>query len=267
MSYRTLSTISMDGSPDAVEAAIACARLWSAHLDVTCTAQCRIEPGIMFAPEVGVVDEAMVHEAMETLEAAEERMRQRLAGESFGWSVRTDVIRSIDTLRRIASDQRYSDLVVLSAPGEDPAAQEMLETVLHNTRVPVLVVPEGVEPRFDRIVVAWDESDVALAAARAALPLLTRAGSVGIVTVDPERDTSGHDLAVMLDRAGITAPVTAVASSGRGIPKALAAHARDVDAQLVVMGAYGHRRLRDMILGGVSRTMLRDTAVPLLVAR
>ncbi len=267
MSYRTLSTLTMTGGPDALDAAADCARRWSAHLDVTVGAQTRTEPAIMFAPEMGIAEETLVQDAIEALDRVEAETRARLKGEGFGWAVRTEIVRSADTLRRIALGHRFSDLAILPAPGEDRGAQDMLEAVLYNTRVPVLVLREGYEPSFDRIVLAWDESDVALAAIRAALPLLRQAASVGIVAVDPDSDTSGHELAVMLDRAGVTAPVTPVASSGRPIPKVLESHARDVDADLIVMGAYGHNRLREIVLGGVSRTMLHDAPVPLLVAR
>lgn len=267
MAYKSLSTFSMTDGPDALEAAIACARLWSAHLDVTCIAQSWTPPAIMFAPEMGIADQTLVKEATDALDRAEARHRKRLEAESFGWALRSEIARSADTLRAAAVAQRFADLAVLPVPGDSGVTQEMLESVLYNSRVPVLLMPEGAEPRFERVVLAWDESDVALAAVRAALPLLKQAGSVGIVTIDPDSETSGHDLAVMLDRRGIAAPVTPVASSGRAVPEVLRDHARDVDADLIVMGAYGNRRLRDIVLGGVSRAMLRDAPVPLLVAR
>lgn len=138
MAYTLPSTLFMTDGPGALEPAIACARLWSAHLDVTCLAQSWTPPAIMFAPEMCIAEETLVQEAVDALDRAQVQRRKRLDAETFGWS-----------LRAIAVAQRFSDLAVLPAPGENGVAQEMLDSVLYNTRVPVLLIPEGAEPRFD----------------------------------------------------------------------------------------------------------------------
>ena len=121
------------------------------------------------------------------------------------------------------------------------------------------------------MVLAWNQSREAMRALRAALPLLQAARSVSVAIVDPqhfgaERSDPGGALCVMLARHGIRAEVAVLARTLPRVADILNRHARDTGASLVVMGAYGHARLREYVLGGATRSMIDAADVPVFLA-
>ena len=269
MLFKTVSTLAMTDGPDALGAAITCAEAWSAHLNVTCLSHATVSAEAFTYPEMGMAQAVMTRNIDEALEKAETEIRARLAPQDFGWSVNTVADTRPDLMRSMTRSERFSDLMVLPSPQSAPAAGQIISASLNEMHLPILVIPEGDirDASFRKIMIAWDESDVALAAVRAAIPLLDGADRIEIVSVDPENGTVGHDLAVMLDRKGIDADVTPVPLEGKAIADVMLEHARETGVDLIVMGAYGHRRLRDMILGGVTKQMLAKSQMPLLIAR
>jgi nucleotide-binding universal stress UspA family protein len=141
-------------------------------------------------------------------------------------------------------------------------------------KVPVLVLPEkglgnAAEPK--RVIVAWNQSAEAMTATRLALPLLKAAQMVDITVVDPpphgpERSDPGGLLCQMLVRHGVHAEVSVLARSLPRVSDVLARHIWDQNADLLVMGAYGHSRFREAILGGATRNMLEKAEIPVLMA-
>jgi nucleotide-binding universal stress UspA family protein len=176
----------------------------------------------------------------------------------------------------VAARARYSDLVVLPLPyGGNRGVEDeaVTEAALFEGMAPVLVIPETglatADPRH--VVVAWNQSREALVAARRALPFLRRAESVSIVVIDPpaygpERSDPGGLLCQYLVRHGVRAEVVVLAKSLPRVSDVLARHIRDSNAELLVMGAYGHSRFREAILGGATRDMLEKAAVPVFLA-
>ena len=137
---------------------------------------------------------------------------------------------------------------------------------------PALVIPRAgagaLPPR--RAIVAWDGSREAARAASDAIPLLQLAELV-LVLVDRHRAAApatspASELAAHLPRHEVKAEVRQVASGGAGIADVLLAQARDEAADLLVMGGYGHSRLREMMLGGTTRSILEHMTVPVLFA-
>ena len=121
------------------------------------------------------------------------------------------------------------------------------------------------------MVIAWNESYEALAAIRAALPLLQKAVSVDIAIIDPpahgpDRSDPGGQLGQMLVRHGVKAEVSVLAKTMPRVSDVICRHCTDRDAQLLVMGAYGHSRFRESILGGATRNMLEMAHVPVLLS-
>lgn len=172
---------------------------------------------------------------------------------------------------------RFADLVVLGRPygkGRGPEAEAVVEAALFDGQAPVLVLPD--DPALSasigtRIVIAWDQSREALTAIRRALPFLVRAEMVNVVVVDPsahgaERSDPGGMLCQMLVRHGVRAEVSVVAKTLPRVSDVLARHVRDLNADLLVMGAYGHSRFREAILGGATRDLLELAEVPVLMA-
>jgi nucleotide-binding universal stress UspA family protein len=121
-------------------------------------------------------------------------------------------------------------------------------------------------------VIAWNQSAEAMAAVRKALPILKQADLVSITVIDPpqtgvERSDPGGMLCQMLVRHGVKAEVTVLARTLPRVSDVLARHVRDSNADLLVMGAYGHSRFREAILGGATRNMLEQAEIPVLMAR
>jgi nucleotide-binding universal stress UspA family protein len=175
----------------------------------------------------------------------------------------------------LALQGRYADLVVVSQTDlDDPAAAHLAgplpAQVVEGSARPVLVLPHvyRYETIGSRIMVAWDGSLEATRAVGAALPLLRDAGLVAIVLFQP-LDAAGRepgaDLALYLARHGARCEVH-VESLAIDDGAALLACADCLQTDLIVMGAYGHTRLREMLLGGVTQTILGSMTVPVLLA-
>ncbi len=139
--------------------------------------------------------------------------------------------------------------------------------------MPVLIVPDAGSPDLPcrRIVVGWNQSAEALSAIRKAMPLLKSADLVDITVIDPpthgpERSDPGGQLSQLLARHGIHAEVSVLAKTLPRISDVINRHVRDTNADMVVMGAYGHSRFREAILGGATRHMLENVEIPVLMA-
>lgn len=176
----------------------------------------------------------------------------------------------------IASRARFADLVVLPrpyGPGRTTESEAVIEAALFEGRAPVMVLPDTGLPTSPsrQVVVAWNQSAEAMAAVRHALPLLQQAARVIITVIDPpkhgpERSDPGGLLCQMLVRHGVKAEVSVLARTLPRVSDVLARHVADCDADLLVMGAYGHSRFREAILGGATRSMLEQAKVPVLMA-
>jgi nucleotide-binding universal stress UspA family protein len=146
--------------------------------------------------------------------------------------------------------------------------------VLFGAGRPVLVVPYA--GRFSavgrRVLVAWNASREAARAVNDALPILEGAEAVTVLAVNPRRGIGGHgeepaaDIALHLARHGVTATTEQRSAPEVGDAEALLNAAAEKGADLLVMGGYGHSRLREMALGGVTRTVLRSMTVPVLLS-
>ena len=172
---------------------------------------------------------------------------------------------------RLAEYARLRDLTVVSVP--DSYDQWYAEAIIFGSGRPTLVLPESPASRpfeLNTVVVAWDFSRAATRAVADAIPVLEKAKRVRIVTVMNEKAMdskhSSEELAKNLARHGIDVIVGRVDAGGRSIGNVLKREVADYNADLLVMGAYGHSRLQEGILGGVTREMLRTMTVPTLMS-
>ncbi|RAZ83006.1 universal stress protein [Mesorhizobium hawassense] len=146
---------------------------------------------------------------------------------------------------------------------------------LFDTGKPVLVVPEGAEATLSprRVLVGWDSRVEASRAVREALDLLSGAKEVRVTIVDPEVTCTGSgtepgaDVAAYLTLHGARVSVDRLPSAGKPAATVLAQHAIDTSANMIVMGAYGSRRLRERLFGGVRRWIEAKPPLPLFLAR
>jgi nucleotide-binding universal stress UspA family protein len=176
---------------------------------------------------------------------------------------------------RIVAHARVADLVVMArAPSHDRARQAVIEDVLFKSGRPMLIVPSHPvrARRWDKIVIGWNAKAEAVRAVAAALPFLTAAKQVAIATVDATPSAAGHsdkpgrEIADYLAHHGVAAEVRNVGGLGRTHGRALVDEAQAIDADLLVLGAYGHSRAREFMFGGVTRELLAGSPVPLLLA-
>lgn len=176
----------------------------------------------------------------------------------------------------IGQRARYGDLTLIGAEllddGDLRAAA--IGGALFESARPVLLMPDGKVPtlRPKTVLVAWDSRIESARAVHEALPLLAGAERVHVTLVDPQAglDLSGPepgaDVATYLGRHGIKVAVDRLPGGGRAVADVLAQHAMDLDADMIVMGAYGHSRLRERLFGGVTRTMIEKANLPVFMA-
>lgn len=172
---------------------------------------------------------------------------------------------------------RYADLTLVGPDvlGTEVLRAKVIEGALFSSGKPLLLVPDGARATLapQRIMVAWDARIEASRAAREALDLLVGASDVRLVLVDPVKGEDGHgaepgaDAAVWLARHGVQVSVERLSSEGHTVADRLRRFATDFNADMLVLGAYGHSRLRQRIFGGVTRSMLDEPPLPLFMAR
>jgi nucleotide-binding universal stress UspA family protein len=155
---------------------------------------------------------------------------------------------------------RYADLVV--------ASPDLARDLVFDSASPVLAFPDEAKPDAPRrVLVAWNGSREAACAVRDALPLLKAAETVDVIVVDPPAGRPiGVDLGRFLGRHGIKVEVRERLSDGAAIGTLLLEEARTSGAELLVMGAYGHSRLREWVLGGATEETLDAPSIPVLLS-
>lgn len=176
-----------------------------------------------------------------------------------------------DQLGRLA---RRFDLAVAGQVESDKAAADEIvdEAVLFESGRPVIFVPyiQKAGLKLDRVMVCWDGSRAATRAVADSLPLLQKAKVVEIVLVTSKGfktdEAPGADLAKHLARHGLDVVLKRITSPDIDITSTILSYAADSSADMIVMGGYGHSRLREFILGGVTRGILETMTVPVLMS-
>ncbi len=178
-----------------------------------------------------------------------------------------------EIIEGLAYQSHVSDLLVVSQ-----TPPETIEDIVTGNRPDhammvagcgTLIVPHGDGPAETgkRVVIAWERTREARRAVHDAMPILRRASSVTILTCRATRDRPGEVLRAHLERHGVRADVRADYGSNDEIGEIVLEHAAELSADLIVMGAFGHSRLREMVLGGTTAHMLSRSTVPLLMSR
>ena len=168
---------------------------------------------------------------------------------------------------------RLSDVCVVATPDRTSAYKsDTVLDILMGSGAPVIIAPSNWQERgpVATAIVAWDESTSAARAVRGALPLLAEAQRVEVVCVAGDKEmpsaTPGADLAQYLARHFQTVTETEIPLQDSDVGATLLQHASLSRANLLVMGAYGHTRFREFVLGGVTRSMLHEIKIPTLMA-
>lgn len=205
-------------------------------------------------------------------EAERTAIEDRLKAENVSW----DWLSYNGSAAAMLVDHSWlSELVVISpTPARDgngaPLPVPIAADVALHARTPVLVVPVGAKGLDcgGPALIAWNGSREASQAVRGALPLLRMASDVEILAVDAgaEVDIPAEEAARFLSRHGVTAKISEASPGDQPVADLIREAAADRGVSYIVMGAYGHSRLRERMLGGVTRDMLEESAVPLLMA-
>ena len=253
-----------------IQAALDLARAFDGH--ITCLQAVTYE---IFAPGdfYGSAMAAAMPVIRENAEALRKKVETDLANEdaSWEWIFQYGMAES-----RLMEKSSINDVVVLGPNDigeEGPRPSRMVGDMLLNSRTPVLVVPKD-QKSLDcsgPALVAWNGSSEACVALRAAVPLLSKASKVYLATVAEEKSKERYDLppvegAEYLSRHGIAAEIVELPAGDGSVVDALVSAAQARECSYMVMGAYGHSRLAEMLLGGVTRKALTDPQLPMLMA-
>ena len=278
MSFKTLLTILTDPAKvtEILDSSVRLAEREDAHLDVLSLGIDRTQLGYSYIGGAAVLAQVSIDRASEDAEKLDAAARTILNRQDVRWAAEAAVAQLGSVSSIVATKARFADLVLLPHPyGNDsaPEAEAVLEAALFDGAAPVLLLPGTLLPETlgKRVVIAWNQGREAMAAVRRALPLLRKADLVNIVVVDPpaygpERSDPGGALCQMLVRHGVKAEVSVLARTMPRVSDVLVRHIRDQNADILVMGAYGHSRFREAILGGATRDMLELAQVPVFLA-
>jgi nucleotide-binding universal stress UspA family protein len=265
----------IDGGPlseATLGAGIAVAKQFNAHLDVL---HVRADPATL-VPIVGEgMSGAMVEQVMEAMTKAVEGRSEKArsafdqaaskAGISMTWRQEMGPEPVV-----LAAAGRLADLTVIGRPDSNADGQlaASLDSALFDTGRPVLVAPPSAPATVGRrVALAWNGSAQSSRVISAALPYLEKAEVISVLTAPGvDKRAPGEALVAYLARHNLKAAVENVEPHGKSIGHALLEHAQKLGADLLVMGAYGHSRIREMILGGATRDVLAQTTLPVLMA-
>jgi nucleotide-binding universal stress UspA family protein len=276
MDYKTI-LVHLDAGKTVVprlDLALALARRHDAHL--VCLYALSAVPVTSHAVEAGEIfrqaRQRAQAEMLANARAAYEESVRRAGYAKVEWRASAD-----DALGVVALHARYADLVVIGQKNEEwpsGVGKEFEERLLLACGRPVLVVPYAYDGRTvgETVVVAWNASREATRAVSDALPLLARAKQVHVIAFNPKRagrahgEVPGGDIALHLARHGVKVTVSSQEASDIDVGNMLLSRAFDHSADLIVMGAYGHSRLQELVMGGVTRTLLQSMTVPVLMS-
>ena len=261
----------------ALDAAVALAERHQAHLSALIT----VENPMPVVSDLGYValdvDQELLAQARQSAAQLVAKTRERLARTALSTEVRTTETMMLWSEESAAMQARHADLTVLG--GRDPGATGPqfalnFKSLLLQSGRPLLMVPPGARLNLPirRVVLAWKPSREASRALHDALPLLSPDSEVDVLMIDPQVGEGGHgqqpgaDIAVHLARHGFKVRVLSQPNQGQSAGNAILTHLREADADLLVMGGYGHARWREAVLGGCTRTVLDEAKTPVLFA-
>ena len=213
-------------------------------------------------------------ELEKSAQAAIARFEQAAKREGISYEthmLNASVAGASDQLARMA--RRFDLAVVGQATRDQPTPEDLVdEGVLFDAGRPVIIVPfiQKAGLKLDRVMVCWDGGRASTRAIGDAMPLLEKAKQIEVVVVGskpPKSDeVSGADLGQHLARHGVNVDVKRITSPDIDVASTILSYAADASADLIVMGGYGHSRLREFVLGGVTRAILESMTVPVLMS-
>jgi nucleotide-binding universal stress UspA family protein len=254
--------------------AISVAEAFEAHVLGVAVAYEPVIPGTVFGAIPPEIIDGQRREADNKARTAVSRFDQ--AAKRAGLSSETRILRTTiaETADQLGRIGRRFDLVVVGQPDRANSAPDQIvdEGVLFGSGRPVIFVPfiqkSGVT--LDRVMICWDGSRAAARAVADGLPFLKKAKQVQIVIVsekpNKKDEIPGADLGQHLARHGLKVEIEHITAPDINVASAILSYVADSGTDMIVMGGYGHSRLREVVLGGVTRGMLESMTVPVLMS-
>jgi nucleotide-binding universal stress UspA family protein len=272
-----LSVIGVDHSDEDLFAAAEVARQSGAHLDVA-VISCVPPPPI--GDLVGQTYSTYAfawQEENDRVNARAAELQELLSRRGFEGNVQPVYCLNENVDEEVAMRATYADVTLIGAKmlKDGYLLKRILDGALFDSPAPVVLASgnQRVNLAPKTVLVGWNSKLEAGAAVRQSLDILVQAENVHVVIVDPNAkpgdmgEEPGADVATFLSRHGVKVTVETLASGGRDPALVLQRHAKDIGAELIVMGAYGHSRMRERFFGGTTHTMLSHVDTPVLMAR
>ena len=278
MSYKAIATILFDAeqAKTVLFGAIQLAQHTGAHLKVICTGVDHTETGYYYAGAQAIAVQQNLDMALEDANKLQFHARAVLEAAGVSYDIEVETIGVGSVCDFVCDRMRFFDLAVLALPYQDQSTGldvVAFEASLFDAKRPVFMLPYqgSAALAFEKSMIAWDDGAQALAAVHAAGPLLAAPARASIIMISPatnvpDRSDPGGRLSEVLARHGAKVDIAILAKTDRSIAHQLLSQAKKENADFMIMGAYKHSRLREAILGGTTRDVLRLSDVPVLLA-
>lgn len=241
------------------------------HLGATLTAivlEIEVGPGLYFeGAEIGTFLDQENAKSRTNAQQLVQTFRSIAEAADISYECRVEKSVYVDAGARVIEEARVKDLCVVPLHEDNDGDRDLVERLVFAGGAPALIAPSGARKSerttFDRVAIAWDSSRPAARAVADALPLLQRAAKVRVFSIENEKKfetfRTGVDLARHLSRHGIDVEIDAI-EKGRDqtIGQAFKSYVSKHKIDLLVMGAYGHSRMREFVLGGATLSVLTD---------
>jgi len=277
MTFKTVLLVVDAGQDEReLDRAAAIAAGLEAHLTVLALGIAPPPPSSPYGVVSNDIWAAEIRDGQGLAQARAEAIAARLATRGVPATVQSQHVDRATVAGLVARYARYADLTLITPQAEGVELMQgwVINGALFESGRPVVLLPRGpvAFPAVRRVMIAWDASVEASKAVRDAIGLMRRAEETHAVLIDPVPSFEGHgpapgsDLATYLGRHGIAVTVHRLPREGRDVADLLQRKAVDLAADLIVMGGFGHSRLRQRIFGGTTMSTIKETRTPVLMA-
>ncbi|SDQ77413.1 universal stress protein [Pseudovibrio sp. Tun.PSC04-5.I4] len=269
-----LTLTDLNGDQTASKVAVELARQAGAHATGLALAFEPIVPGFLAAPMPTDYLQVAKNQAIDAAKSSVEKFRGYAEMAGISTETRIEEIITGGNIETIMGHCRLSDMAVIgqdNPEAPEPMREMLIEGLLFESGVPTLIVPFISKGDFkpSKVVVAWDGSATAARAVHAALPILEMADHVTILIINkglPLEGEPGSDIATYLARHDLEINVDVINNPPISVGDALLNYVSENGTDLLVMGGYGHSRIREYLIGGATRDILHSMTIPVLMA-
>lgn len=278
MAFKTiLCVVGTDYTPTDMDIAVDLTLEAQGHLKILITSLQATAPIDDYAGTASMLWIEERRQNIELLASKVESMTATLSRSGVSFEVQSLWLDSVWADDDLGERARYADLILVvpSLVDDKELHAHVVHAGLFEAMCPILLCTEDMKPSLKprTVLLAWNSTLESSRAMKEALPILEAASMVHVAMVDPiasrgySGEDPGADVGLYLARHDIPVTIDRLASGGKAAADVLVQHAVDVNADLVVMGGYGHSRLRERVFGGVTRTMTTTQSLPVFIAR